>query len=55
MSVTVQYIIVIAMYFVAMMLIGFLFSNASKSEKDYFLAKDKLPPPLSASVIPQLK
>lgn len=44
MSVTVQYIIVIAMYFVAMMLIGFLFSNASKSEKDYFLAKDKLPP-----------
>ena len=44
MGATIQYIVVIVVYFVAMLLIGFIFAKKSNSEQDYFLAKDKLPP-----------
>ena len=43
MSAVVQYIVIIVAYFLAMLVIGFLFAKKSKSKSDYFLAKDKLP------------
>ncbi|MBC8546276.1 sodium/proline symporter [Clostridiaceae bacterium NSJ-31] len=45
MSATTQYIIVIVAYFIAMLGIGFLFNNKVTSDKDYFIAKDKLNAP----------
>lgn len=44
MSETLQYILVIVVYFLAMLGIGVFFARRSKSKSDYFLAKDKLPP-----------
>lgn len=40
------YIAVIAVYFLAMLGVGFLFTNKVSSERDYFIAKDKLNAPV---------
>lgn len=44
MSSTIQYILIICVYFAAMLGIGLFFSKRNNTKSDYFLAKDKLPP-----------
>ncbi|MBC8571227.1 sodium:solute symporter family protein [Zongyangia hominis] len=44
MSATTQYFIIIILYFVAMLGVGFIFNRKVSSDMDYFLAKDKLGP-----------
>ncbi|THE11860.1 amino acid permease [Bacillus timonensis] len=38
----IQYLIVLFVYFVGMLVLGFWFNKKAHSEKDYFIAKDKL-------------
>ncbi len=40
------YIVVIVIYFLAMLAVGFLFTKKVSSERDYFIAKDKLNAPV---------
>lgn len=44
MSAIVQYYIVIILYFIGMLLVGFWFNKKVESEEDYFIARDKLGP-----------
>ena len=48
MSSTIQYILIICVYFAAMLGIGVFFSKRNNTKSDYFLAKDKLPPAVIA-------
>ena len=48
MSSTIQYILIICVYFAAMLGIGLFFSKRNNTKSDYFLAKDKLPPAVIA-------
>lgn len=43
MSATVQYIVIICVYFAALLGIGVFFGKRNNTKSDYFLAKDKLP------------
>jgi len=44
MSLSLQYIIVLALYFLAMLSLGFWFNRRVRSKKDYFIARGKLGP-----------
>ncbi len=42
MSLTIQYILILSIYFAGMLALGFWFNRRVKSDKDYFIAKGKL-------------
>lgn len=44
MSITIKYTLILGLYFMGMLFLGFLFNKKVKSKKDYFIAKGKLGP-----------
>jgi len=42
MSLSLQYILILSVYFAGMLLLGFWFNRKVKSDKDYFIARGKL-------------